>query len=427
MSVALDLNFYLNGQNCCEKDAEMTSTENVFSKFKAKRNKIKNVDLFFTPSKPIEAPTHLKGRDNEVEHILNTLTTVGKHCMIYGERGIGKSSLALSTLEGGKSEEVLPNDIFVIRCDTKTKFKDIIAKPAIFIDEEYAAKKRERTKKGGVGLNVLKLFRADVSIEEKITIEKEDLTPSKACFALEDLNAILLIDEFDVVSDEVKHDVAEFIKQLSDSNSPLKVLLVGIASDGASLIAGHPSVNRCLHEIQLSRIEDKYLHEIIKTGEDGLGLEFSSDVKKSIVDISNGFPYFTHLIGKELADIALSSGLAKINSDVLPAALKRAVVNTEGQLKREYEEAVTSSKTNVYPSILYAAAKFKDNKFTIQEWITQIREDTGVSYSNYHMSNYIGRFKKADKGAIITKAARGVYKISDPRMPSYIRMVNGDD
>ena len=61
----------------------------------------------------------MKGRDNEVEHILDTLTTDGKHCMIYGERGIGKSSLALSTLEGGKNEGVLPSNIFVVRCDKK--------------------------------------------------------------------------------------------------------------------------------------------------------------------------------------------------------------------------------------------------------------------------------------------------------------------
>ncbi|WP_233424170.1 ATP-binding protein [Pluralibacter gergoviae] len=274
---------------------------------------------------------------------------------------------------------------------------------------------------------MLKFFRTDVSAEEKIIIEKEDLTPSKACFALEELNAILLIDEFDVVSNDVKHDVAEFVKQLSDSNSPLKILLVGISSDGASLIAGHPSVNRCLHEIQLSRIENKYLREIIETGEQGLGITFDHDVKNSIIDISNGFPYFTHLIGKELADIAMSTGEEKINSNLLPEALKRAVVNTEGQLKRDYDDAVTSSKTDVYPSILYAAAKFKDNKFTIQDWIAQIRDDTGISLSNYHMSNYIGRFTRADKGAIITKAARGVYKISDPRMPSYIRMINTKD
>ncbi|HIE1061647.1 TPA: ATP-binding protein [Serratia marcescens] len=396
----------------------------IFESFKAKKTKVSNVDNFFTPSKPIKAPTHLKGRDNEVHHILQTLTTVGKHGMIYGDRGIGKSSLALSTLEGGKKNDILPDTIFIVRCDQRTKFKDIIRQPAVFIDEEYAADKRERTKKLGGGLKILDIFKADVGFEEKLTIEKEELTPSKAAFALEDLEAVLLIDEFDVVADDVKREVAEFIKQLSDANSKLKTLLVGIASDGATLIAGHQSVNRCLHEIKLSRIENKYISEIIETGEEGLGIKFERQIKNSIVDISNGFPYFTHLIAKEAADIVLEEGKTVVDRDILELALKKAVVNTEGQLKRAYDLAVTSSRTDVYPSILYSASKFDENKFTIQEWIGQIKDDTGKVLSNYHMSNYIGRFTRIDKGGVITKAARGVYKITDPRMPSYIKMIN---
>ncbi|MGF6474750.1 Holliday junction resolvasome RuvABC ATP-dependent DNA helicase subunit [Pantoea dispersa] len=402
----------------------MNAGNNVFAKFKAQKAMIQNVDRFFTPSKPIEAYTHLKGRDAEVEHILSTLTTAGQHCMIYGERGIGKSSLALSTLEGGKQAGLFNQPFFIKRCDNKTKFKDIIQEPVIYLDEDYAANKKETTRKTGIGLNLLKLFRADVAIEEKLIIEKEDLTASKVSHAFNDIEGILLIDEFDVVEDAVKHEVAELIKQLSDSNSKLKILLVGIASDGASLIAGHQSVNRCLHEIKLSRIEDQYLYEIILIGEQGLGLTFEKAIKDKIVEISNGFPYFTHLIGKEAAEVALAEGKNPIGKEVLDRALEKAVINTEGQLKRAYDDAVTSSRTTVYPSILYAAAKFSDNRFTIQDWIAQIKNDTGVQYSNNGMSNYIGRFTRADKGSIITKAARGVYKISDPRMPSYIKMIN---
>lgn len=402
----------------------MNTNNDVFAKFKVQKAKIQNVELFFTPSKPIQAYTHLKGRDEEVQHILGTITTAGQHCMIYGERGIGKSSLALSTLEGGREAGVFTQPFFLKRCDNKTKFKDIIEKPIIHLDEEYAAQKKEVTTKTGVGLNLLKLFRADIAVEEKIIIEKQDLTASKVCQAFSELEGVLLIDEFDVVEDSVKHEVAELIKQLSDSNSKLKILLVGIASDGASLIAGHQSVNRCLHEIKLSRIEDKYLYEIISTGESGLGITFEKDVKDKIVEISNGFPYFTHLIGKEAAEVALAEATDPIGQPILARALEKAVINTEGQLKRAYDDAVTSSRTSVYPSILYAAAKFADNRFTIQDWIAQIKEDTGKQYNNNGMSNYIGRFTREDKGQILTKAARGVYKITDPRMPSYIRMIN---
>lgn len=402
----------------------MNTNNDVFAKFKVQKAKIQNVELFFTPSKPIQAYTHLKGRDEEVQHILGTITTAGQHCMIYGERGIGKSSLALSTLEGGREAGVFTQPFFLKRCDNKTKFKDIIEKPIIHLDEEYAAQKKEVTTKTGVGLNLLKLFRADIAVEEKIIIEKQDLTASKVCQAFSELEGVLLIDEFDVVEDSVKHEIAELIKQLSDSNSKLKILLVGIASDGASLIAGHQSVNRCLHEIKLSRIEDKYLYEIISTGESGLGITFEKDVKDKIVEISNGFPYFTHLIGKEAAEVALAEATDPIGQPILARALEKAVINTEGQLKRAYDDAVTSSRTSVYPSILYAAAKFADNRFTIQDWIAQIKEDTGKQYNNNGMSNYIGRFTREDKGQILTKAARGVYKITDPRMPSYIRMIN---
>lgn len=402
----------------------MNSENDIFAQFKDQKAKIKNVDNYFTPSKPIEAYTHLKGRDKEVQHILGTLTTAGQHCMIYGERGIGKSSLALSTLEGGKRTKIFTQPFFIKRCDNKTKFKDIIQQPVIHLDEDYVSQKKEITTKAGIGLNLLKLFRADVAVEEKITIEKEDLTASKVCQAFDELEGILLIDEFDVVNDGVKHEIAELIKQLSDSDSKLKILLVGIASDGASLIAGHQSVNRCLHEIKLPRIEDAYLHEIITTGENGLDINFDDDVKNKIVEISNGFPYFTHLICKESAEVALSESKNNIDQAILVRALEKSVINTEGQLKRAYEDAVTSSRTSVLPSILYAAAKLSDNRFTIQEWIAQIKEDTGTQYTSNAMSNYIGRFTREDKGKIITKAARGVYKITDPRMPSYIRMIN---
>ncbi|MGU5695297.1 ATP-binding protein [Aeromonas veronii] len=106
----------------------MNSENNIFAKFKAQKAKIKNVDSYFTPSKPIEAYTHLKGRDEEVQHILGTLTTAGQHCMIYGERGIGKSSLALSTLEGGKKPGYLPSrfssNVAITKQNSKTSFNN---------------------------------------------------------------------------------------------------------------------------------------------------------------------------------------------------------------------------------------------------------------------------------------------------------------
>lgn len=394
----------------------------VFKAFKEEKQKSHKVDAFYTPSKPVSSPSNLRGRDEEIQKILAALTTPGRHCMIYGDRGIGKSSLALSTLEGGKEHEILPEIVFQYRCIKNSTFKDIIEKAALFIDEAYRHNKVETTKKFGARAKLLDIFSLEGSREEKITIEREELTANKAAAVLHHLDSVLLIDEFDVLKDEVKHDVAEFVKQLSDASSPFKVLIVGIGSDGATLIAGHQSVIRCMHEIKLPRVEDKYLAEIIESGEVGLELTFEPEIKNSIIEISSGFPYFTHLLCKESAEEAIRNSSTTIDRTIFEQALRVAVKNTEGQLKRCYDLAVTSSRTDMYPKILLSAAKFNNEQFSVKSWIEQINDDHGLTLTYGSMNNYTGKLIKADRGEILQLVRRGVYKLTDPRMPSYILM-----
>lgn len=394
----------------------------VFETFKQEREKSYKVDSFYTPSKPVSSPANLRGRNEEIQKILGALTTPGRHCMIYGDRGIGKSSLALSTLEGGREHQILPEHVFQYRCVKSTSFKDIIEKAALFIDEAYKVDKTETTKKFGARARFFDIFSLEGSREEKITIEKQELTPNKAASVLHHLESVLLIDEFDVVSEEVKHQVAEFVKQLSDAASPFKVLIVGIGADGAALIAGHQSVIRCMHEIKPPRVENRFLSEIIENGEKGLQLTFDAPIKKSIIEISSGFPYFTHLLCKESAEEAIRSNVQTINRAVFEKALVQAVKNTEGQLKRCYDLAVTSSRTDMYPKILLSAAKFNNEQFSVKSWIEQIKNDHGMELTNGSLNNYTGKLIKPDRGEILQLVRRGVYKITDPRMPSYILM-----
>ena len=93
------------------------------------------------------------------------------------------------------------------------------------------------------------------------TVQKEgnvnqSLSPSWVAQKIKDLNVLLLIDEFDAIQGvEDKYKVAELIKQLSDSDSKLKILIVGIAESSSELTEGHPSVQRCLKEIKIESNE----------------------------------------------------------------------------------------------------------------------------------------------------------------------------
>ncbi|HGE8299881.1 TPA: ATP-binding protein [Serratia marcescens] len=396
----------------------------VFGEFSQLAGARRMVDNVYTPSRPIDSPEHLKGRDKEVREILNNITVPGRHCMIYGDRGIGKSSLANATLKGVFENEIIIGDLYNIKCDRPTTFSDIVGEAAKQVNVMAREHKEEITKKIGLTARFFKLFETNVGVDKKIIEERRSITPREAAEALSFLSGVILIDEFDVTSDEVKSKVAEFIKQLSDYNSDLKVMIVGISEDGKSLTAGHESVNRCLHEIHLGPVEDAYLLQVVKSGERPLGITFTDKITNEIVEISNGFPYFTHLLCKECAHISLDEGHKCIDSSLFSRAIKNAVSSAEGRLKREYEDATYSTRTTVYKEILLSLARLGEYSFSIAQWVEQIEKDHGVRYSSPTMNNYIGRLSKPEHGSIIKRLTRGIYKVNDPRMPSYIKLVN---
>lgn len=394
----------------------------VFEKFKAKVDRHNNVQDVFTPSSPIKDPENLKGRDKEIEAILTTIISKGRHGLIFGDRGIGKSSLAISSLNGALKSNIHKGIIIKVQCGESSTFEKIIKKALIEADENYASHKMEETIKTTGSLGVPKILSGERQVEIKKIIEKEKIDPQQAADAIKDLNAILLIDEFDVTPEEVKKSVAELIKQLSDNESTIKIIIVGISKDGASLIAQHPSVTRCLDEIKLERVSNTDIKKIINDGEDKLGIKFDAGIKEKIIKISNGFPYFTHLLGLKCSEVALSQNKDKVDELTFKEALNLAVKSSEGSLIRDYDLAIKSSRNNNYSKMLLAAAKIKSSSFTTKEWIERIEEETGIIYNNQSMSNFIGRLMSADKGGIIEKVSHGVYRIKDPRMASFIIM-----
>lgn len=395
----------------------------AFKRFKANSIKINRAKDVFTPSLPIQNPEHLKGRDDEVDRILNTITSKGRHGLIFGDRGIGKSSLAIASLNGAMDNKIYNGSIIKVQCGTESTFEKIIKKALGEVSDHYSASRTEETIKRSVGASALKILSADFNSEIKVITEKEHIDPQTAADAIKDLDYILLIDEFDTASDDVKKSVAEMIKQLSDNDSKIKVIIVGISNDAASLIAHHPSVNRCLDEIKLERVSVSHLGEIIENGEKYLGIQFENSVKEEIIEISNGFPYFTHLLGLHCSEIVLSNDDKKVTSVTLKNAISNATKSAEGNLINNYDLAVTSSRNKNYPEILLAAANIKKNTFTIKEWIDQIEKETGKLYSSQSMSNFIGRLSREDKGGIIEKVSRGAIRIKDPRMSSFILMM----
>ena len=363
---------------------------------KIARSKVREV---FTPHKPINQRTLFFGRQNEVQKLIEHLNTPGQHALLYGDRGVGKSSLANVTVEI-LLKDILRAKLFKKRCDSSDTFETILhdALVAVGVDPDLKESSATITEGGDAGVKV-PFASAGVKTERKkvTTYKGVQYSPSKVADVLKAEKAVLFVDELDSIANAEKRKIAELLKLLSDEGAPFKVLLVGIAETAEELTAGHPSVQRCLKETRLRRMSRDELRLIIKAGAEKLGLNFADEVTKSIVNVSLGYPHFTQL---------LAGGFA--------------VADAEGTLRRQYDDAVRSYSTEMYATILTAAAKIGKEEFSAGALREKMRELTGISTSQGTLNNFL-KVLVDDKGkTILLRKAKGIYSFSDPRMPSYV-------
>jgi hypothetical protein len=234
----------------------------------------------------------------------------------------------------------------------------------------------------------------------------------------------LIIDEADAIShDTDRRQVAELIKNLSDSGSPFKIMVVGIAATGAELTAAHPSVARCLREVKLRRMARRELQEIVESGASTLDLVFEPPVVETIVKLSAGYPHFTHLLALKCAEDAIGERRARIGPENLRIALGQAVQDAEGTLRRVYSDAIRS-QSDLYRQILVACASFETEEFSSADLRDAIQNVTGTPISQGSLNNYFQRLVSNTGSAILRRTGQGHYRFEDPRMASYVRIAN---
>lgn len=75
-----------------------------------------------TPARAISTPEHLKGRTQNLRQIDRAFNSPGKHIFIYGDRGVGKTSLAQTAAYLHQSVDGEP---ILVACDTTSFFQTI--------------------------------------------------------------------------------------------------------------------------------------------------------------------------------------------------------------------------------------------------------------------------------------------------------------
>lgn len=388
----------------------------------------------FTPHIPVDEITHFFGRENEAKRLVSVINSPGQHILLYGDRGVGKTSLAKTTCKL-ILQKIQKGYFFEKRCDSSDTFSSIFEEPLEILGINLSFKEETKTHNqgGGAGISAM-LLKADISSrrETKITNSanfKPD-SPSWVANQLKSLSGIMLIDEVDAIElNSDKKKIAELIKLLSDHNSSFKLVVVGIAATGEELTSGHPSVERCLKEVLLQRMSEDDLKKIILNGMKSLYLKPDDSVVEKIVNISAGYPHFTHLISLKCGESAIISGNKHITMDVLKFAMNEAVKDSEGALQRMLESTLRVLNTpHEYKLLLLTASYCNTPEFRSAELREKLHTKFRVDVDSKALSRRLTKLTQGNETTILYKPARGCFQFSDPRMPSFLKMaLNSDD
>ena len=78
-----------------------------------------------------------------------------------------------------------------------------------------------------------------------------------------------MLDEFDrVESADFRLGIAEFLKNLSDRSIRVQLLIAGVAANLTELLEHIPSIQRSIFALQIPRMTEAEVRQLIKIGED---------------------------------------------------------------------------------------------------------------------------------------------------------------
>ncbi len=380
------------------------------------KSKIRGI---FTPHTPINDLNLLKGRINELRILVEQLNTPGLHALLYGERGIGKSSLA--NVVANELVRLTKRKLFIKRCSSSDNFTTILELPLKEKNVNIYGINTSKTNTYGLDISSLSGKKDKTILEAGGSVLAN--SPSWVAENIADIDGLLLIDEFDSITNtEDKHKIAELIKLLSDRNSKIKILIVGVASTSTELTAGHPSITRCLREIKLKRMKPLELNKVIIDGAKQAKIEFTNQAISKIVFVSSGYPYFTHLLALKAAEEAIATEQPLITLNNIIEATRLAVQDAEGSLKSCYDASINFPNKEEYERILLAASRCREEGFSTKDLKDEYLRICKENITSQKLRGYLVKIVNFDGSKILRQICKGYYRFSDPRMPSFVKI-----
>lgn len=402
--------------------------------------KIGILSTVFTPSFPINSRELFAGRQTQVTKTIEAIIELGQHVILYGERGVGKTSLAntipffLSALNKKAQDEVeeptSPILFSKVTCNRNDSFGNCWKKALRQLKVKQEANKNYigfRDEKRDNEVEIQEYTLDSFLPEKTIDVNLDNISEILSHVTT---STIFIFDEFDsLVALDTKRKFADIIKTLSDTTPQITILIVGIGDSVIDLIGEHPSLERCIKQIMLPRMSLDELSQIIEKGLEKLSMRITENVREKIVGFSQGFPHYTHLLCKYACERAIYDDCELISKMHFDFAVNEALENTQESIREAYQRAVmTTRKQDKFKDVVAACALVEEDEygtFRLTDLQEPLREITGVDSVPQSYQYHIGKLCQSERGEILKKVGfsqKYRYRFRTPLLKAFVTL-----
>ncbi|MBY0300082.1 MAG: AAA family ATPase [Methylobacterium sp.] len=374
----------------------------------------------FTPGAPINEKQLFAGRLIQVNSILDAVSQRGYHAVLFGERGVGKTSLSnvLSEFLGTPASFITSRT----NCDASDTFSSLWKKGL----QDIVISQR----KPGVGFTG-----EDTTAASSIaSMMPDNVTPDAVRRLLTDLarsaTLVIIFDEFDRIEDmSVKTAMADTIKSLSDYSVDATILIIGVADSVDDLIKEHQSIERALIQIPMPRMSDDEIKEIVTRGASRLAVTFDNSAVDEIASLSQGLPYIAHLLSLQACRQSFGRLSELVSSHDVEQGIEKSLDQWQQSIKSAYYEATKSPQPgHIYKEVLLACALAEVDDlryFTAASVRKPLRIITGKNYDIPNFARHLKELSDEGRGGILQRVGekRKIrYRFGSPMLRPYIIM-----
>jgi Cdc6-like AAA superfamily ATPase len=330
-----------------------------------RRTSVRSSDLrrklraVFTPAQPVWDPRNFAGRTDVLTALIRAIEDQRLHVVVYGERGIGKTSLLHIMTQVAREARYI---VVYSSCGAGSNFSDVfrtIAEEVPLLFHSGFAPTDAETEEGGSLADLL---------------PEGPLSPrhiSELFVNLVGTRLIVVLDEFDrIESGEFRQNIAELIKNLSDRSVRVQLVIAGVAENLTELVQHIPSIRRNILALQVPRMDQDEVRQLVRIGEEATGITFEEEASQLITAVAFGSPYLASLLSHHAGLAAIDADRMQVDIEDVRHAIRQAGEELGGRIsllpRMQIDQAAADGKL-VGLAALAGASLLGSGHFEIRE------------------------------------------------------------